>query len=1052
MKHLSLPHTHIRFRVVIAILALMSLIGCPTNTKPVQLITLTVQGSEGIAVKEPKALSVAKGTKWADVKAKVQEKITVADTHTLEGWKIGKADGTAVVDTTVFDTDTVVFALAKLKNTHSEQEQLITLTVGGSEGITVKEPKTLSVPKGAKWADVKAKVQEKITIAGTHTLEGWKIGKADGTDIVDTTVFDKDTVVFAVAKPKNSPPTPPSPSDQDNVIEDTLLRKVINKNLGKDRKDDQKITIKELESLTELSLFLKADGKADFSEDAAVSILGTPKSLKGTPDFKFATTYGIKSIKGLEYAKNLQKLKLNENEISDINPLAKLTKMTYLELQRNRIVDVSPLQNLVNLTFLKLYNNLIEDINPLKNLTKLEGLDLHYNVTVKGDENNKVISKGITDISVVENMPNLTFLDVSANRITDVKVITALDKITDLDFSGNMVSDYEGMADYIIPRLKKALNEGEGSINFYAQMVPFDTEVKITKKENTPFSSPFKGIEVLSTKAGEAFEDTSFHFFQDVKTNIEGINAAYDKDTQSVLISLTDDAVSKYNTQSITLTVTLSAGEFSWTISGIKVDIAIDVQPQVEANGLPRVFDLREKGFVTPIKNQYKDGGCRSFASLAALESHIKMKEGIDIDLSENNMEMRHGFYFQGKKAREGRNRESDIPYLINGIGPILEEHDSYTPMQDENGQKPEYLTRAQVDALTPVTDKDRASLVMGFEFLKKVDTKNLTSEEDEKLVQIKTAIKDHGAVVANIYMSHDGNKTFPYSNAKYYNPTTHAYYADGEDGAYGAGCSTGNCNNGNHAITIVGWNDNFSKDNFTTKPPIDGAWIVKDAQTTEFGENGYFYVSFASVSMGEDAYVFTDVRQGNEYDGIYQHDEVAFSKFIASDLLATKTVLFNRYKPTDNGQRLEEIGFYTTKPEAEYEVYLIEDFEAFKTEAENCSDEDEFYEFIKKYKIFFGTESAAGYHTKKLGEKAITLAKNKAFALGIWTKNSDSEDPEHEWDMVLDKKETGKLGHNSVVKKNETFAFAFDMFTDINQFSNTQTGNACIKGYYKKQ
>ena len=42
--------------------------------------------------------------------------------------------------------------------------------------------------------------------------------------------------------------------------------------------------------------------------------------------------------------KNLKKLKLNENEISDISPLKNLTKLEYLEIQRNRIVDINPLK------------------------------------------------------------------------------------------------------------------------------------------------------------------------------------------------------------------------------------------------------------------------------------------------------------------------------------------------------------------------------------------------------------------------------------------------------------------------------------------------------------------------------------------------------------------------------------------------------------------------------------------------------------------------------------------------------------------------------------
>ena len=80
-------------------------------------------------------------------------------------------------------------------------------------------------------------------------------------------------------------------------IEDGKLLKVINKNLDKNRPDDQKVTVKEMESLTELSIFLKDDGSADFSENAKYSILGVPTSLAGTKDFKFAVTRGMKSIK-----------------------------------------------------------------------------------------------------------------------------------------------------------------------------------------------------------------------------------------------------------------------------------------------------------------------------------------------------------------------------------------------------------------------------------------------------------------------------------------------------------------------------------------------------------------------------------------------------------------------------------------------------------------------------------------------------------------------------------------------------------------------------------
>lgn len=361
--------------------------------------------------------------------------------------------------------------------------------------------------------------------------------------------------------------------EQDKVveIEDAKLLKVINKNLGKNRADNQKVTVEEMESLTELSIFLKEDGSADFSESAKYSILGKPTSLKGTKDFKFAVTRGMKSIKGLEYAKNLKKLKLNENEISDISPLKNLTKLEYLEIQRNRIVDVNPLKNLTNLKFLKLYNNLIEDIAPLSNLTNLTGLDLHYNVTVGGDESHKIISKGITDISALKNLKKLEFLDISANRIEDISILKNFDKIKDLDFSGNRVKNYEGLGDYIAERLGKALNEGIGSIQFSGQTIDFGSTVEVKEKE-VIFTTPFKGIKKLGNSLAQVFgSEDPLNIFGEIKTNVEGIDASYDLDTNKIKLTVSDGVITKYNGKELDLNLKMSLEEYTWTLKNIKL-------------------------------------------------------------------------------------------------------------------------------------------------------------------------------------------------------------------------------------------------------------------------------------------------------------------------------------------------------------------------------------------------------------------------------------------------------------------------------------------------
>lgn len=361
--------------------------------------------------------------------------------------------------------------------------------------------------------------------------------------------------------------------EQDKVveIEDAKLLKVINKNLGKNRADNQKVTVEEMESLTELSIFLKEDGSADFSESAKYSILGKPTSLKGTKDFKFAVTRGMKSIKGLEYAKNLKKLKLNENEISDISPLKNLTKLEYLEIQRNRIVDVNPLKNLTNLKFLKLYNNLIEDIAPLSNLTNLTGLDLHYNVTVGGNESHKIISKGITDISALKNLKKLEFLDISANRIEDISILKNFDKIKDLDFLGNRVKNYEGLGDYIAERLGKALNEGIGSIQFSGQTIDFGSTVEVKEKE-VIFTTPFKGIKELGNSLAQVFgSEDPLNAFGEIKTNVEGIEASYDLDTNKIKLTVSDGVITKYNGKELDLNLKMSLEEYTWTLKNIKL-------------------------------------------------------------------------------------------------------------------------------------------------------------------------------------------------------------------------------------------------------------------------------------------------------------------------------------------------------------------------------------------------------------------------------------------------------------------------------------------------
>ncbi len=88
---------------------------------------------------------------------------------------------------------------------------------------------------------------------------------------------------------------------------------------------------------------------------------------------------GVKDLRGLEYAGNLQGLYLYGNEISDISPLSGLTSLEELDLGDNYIQDISPLSNLANLQYLSLMDNFIENIDVLSSLTNLTSLNLYFN-------------------------------------------------------------------------------------------------------------------------------------------------------------------------------------------------------------------------------------------------------------------------------------------------------------------------------------------------------------------------------------------------------------------------------------------------------------------------------------------------------------------------------------------------------------------------------------------------------------------------------------------------------------------------------------------------
>ncbi len=134
-----------------------------------------------------------------------------------------------------------------------------------------------------------------------------------------------------------------------------------------------------------------------------------------------------------------------------------------------------------------------------------------------------------------------------------------------------------------------------------------------------------------------------------------------------------------------------------------------------------------------------------------------------------------------------------------------------------------------------------------------------------------------------------------------------------------------------NHSVTIVGWDDNFDKNNFSIVPPENGAFIVKNSWGTGFGDKGYFYVSYYDSMIGRDydslftggAYnaVFMAESPDN-YKSIYQYDPLGWTRTIGYPSNPTTAWCANIFTAKSD-EALKAVSFYTTDSNCNYEIYI---------------------------------------------------------------------------------------------------------------------------------
>ncbi len=336
---------------------------------------------------------------------------------------------------------------------------------------------------------------------------------------------------------------------------------------------------------------------------------------------------------------------------------------------------------------------------------------------------------------------------------------------------------------------------------------------------------------------------------------------------------------------------------------------------------LPSKYDLRDKNHVSSVKEQGNSGNCWAFATIATLESTIMKATGKEFDLSEGNLKniaQIFSDYGWPYETNNGGLYSFSLGYLLSWLGPVNETSDP----SDE------------WDVISPVLNS--VVHVQNILFLER------KSYNDNDM--IKKAIMEYGAVASEICMKF---------STQYMNQAS--YYYNGNESR-------------NHAITIIGWDDNYSKSNFRLTPPGNGAWIVKNSYGKRWGDSGFGYVSYYDKSLAKlndhentFAIIFNDTIRFNKN---YQYDICGKTDYFVTGY---NTIYYqNQFTSTGNDVLAAFSTYFNTTTEWEADI-IVNDV----------------------VKLSQNATSLAGYHTIHLKE-LIPLKLGDVFKISLKIHNNN--------------------------------------------------------------
>ena len=462
----------------------------------------------------------------------------------------------------------------------------------------------------------------------------------------------------------------------------------------------------------------------------------------------------------------------------------------------------------------------------------------------------------------------------------------------------------------------------------------------------------------------------------------------------------------------------------------------------------PALFDLRTLDRVTAVRDQQSTGTCWAFAALGSVESNILTQGGGVTSLSPKHLAwfvfkspVHFTFsqqYFDGDPSQpfppnrnvfeQGGNNWQAIAALARWIGPVNEADCPY-------GTFPYSTAELSTSELPTGNETVQRHLQNALYLAGPLGASQVFELPAHAafVANVKTALQTYGAL--SILFRYD---------PKFLNEAHSAFYQpDGQGGEFGQ--------YSNHAVTLVGWDDNYPKENMVVSgddgagytPPANGAWLFKNSWGASAGDNGYYWISYYNRVLKDGIAYVTEAT--TNYDAVYEHDPLGWVTSYGYTTSATPDTayfanVFTAGTPTDplaenfsgrtsSIETLRAISFYAGAINSQYTIWVYRGGSA--GDPTNGT-------LVSGPQV--GVLEAPGYHTITL-ETTPSFSAGERFTVVVRLKTPDFSYPLPAEIALAGYSDAATAGADqSYISSNGT------TWTDV--VTGEATANACLKAF----